>query len=111
MNRTTTLALLGLVIVGSVIAVFVGLGGRSAKASATQQTLQDELTEKAITRIVIEYGEPRVQLEKSGAEWTFPGKWPARQAEAQQLVALLGNLHSRFATVRLKNQDVIEECG
>lgn len=112
MNRTTTFVLLGLVLVGGIFAAALGLRSATSRASTTQQTLEAELKPETITRLEIEYGDPRVQLEKgSGDEWTFPGKWPARQVEAKQLVGMLGSLRSRFAAIPLSDDKATDRCG
>jgi hypothetical protein len=115
MNRMTTVALVGLVIVGGIfMAVFGLLRAVPARAGATQQALDHELTPKAITRVEVEYGDPHLTLEKGdgeAAEWGFPGKWPARQTESKELVSLLGGLHSRFATIPLDGDKALERCG
>jgi hypothetical protein len=44
-------------------------------------------------------------LERSpGGEWSLPGKWPTRKAEAEALVNLLGGLRSRFLPEKPKGE-------
>jgi hypothetical protein len=104
MNLKTTLILAILVVVGG-ISWLVFAGVRSGGAtSETLNVLENELTPDRITRIEVKRGEHPVVLEKSGGEWTLPGKWPVRQPAVDELVRVLTGLRSRFAPVTVTEQ-------
>jgi hypothetical protein len=108
MNFRTTLVLLGLAVVGGVAWLLFPSGHSSAARSKTIEFLDVELKPAKLTRIeVSRKGRPDVTLEKVGGEWTLPGKWPVREAEAERIVKTLTSLHSRFAPeVADKNFDL-----
>jgi hypothetical protein len=110
MNLRTTLVLLVLVAAGPALFWFGGpLGTRlgltsppsDAVGAGTLEVLDKGLSAAALTRIEVQKGERHVVLERSGGEWTLPGKWPARKAEVEELVAQLSSLHSRFLPIPL----------
>jgi hypothetical protein len=110
MNLKTTLVLLLLTAAGAALILlqlplpsWVGLGSpppaRSGDTVATG--VLKELSAEPITRIDIQSGERQVVLERGAdGEWSLPGKWPARQAEAAALVKTLSELRSRFEPSR-----------
>ena len=69
-------------------------------ASATLTFLKTSLTPDRITSVEAKRGkETLFTLEKVGNDWVLPGKWPCRQQEADQIVALLGSLRSRYVPI------------
>lgn len=65
-------------------------------------SVEKDLTPEAITRVEVlpTDGEPFV-LEKGPKGWAQPGNWPLRTAEANELVATLANLRTRFRPIAL----------
>ncbi|MDY3563698.1 DUF4340 domain-containing protein [Gemmata sp. JC673] len=74
----------------------------AAPDSAALASVETDLTPEAITRVEVlpGGGEPFV-LEKGPAGWSQPGNWPLRAAEANELVATLAGLRTRFRPVPL----------
>src|SRR5438128_669049 len=109
MNLKTTLGLLVLVAIGAAIWLAPWLGEKlkltpptpDSTGAGTLAILSDELTPEKITYVKVEVkaeqgGDETVLERGAGGDWSMPGQWPARQAEVQELVNLLGNLRSRF---------------
>ncbi len=71
-------------------------------SSRSLSLLETEFTPERLTRIEVAQGERRLVLERTGDEWSLPGKWPTRHAEVNGLVTVLTNLRSRFATRRVE---------
>src|SRR5919201_3541101 len=119
MNLKTTLVLLVLAAAGGVLfwlgpAVVwpVAAPQPPAAGGATLTVLQDELTPENLTRIEVRRGDRTVVLERApGGAWSLPGKWPARQPEAQELANLLTGLRSRFAPIPVANDDELKPYG
>jgi Domain of unknown function (DUF4340) len=102
MNLKTTIVLLVLAAAAAVLLLpaWFGLTSR-APAPPTEfvalGVLDKELSADKINRIEIKNGERQVVLERGAdGEWSLPGKWPARQAEAEALAKTVAGLHSRF---------------
>jgi hypothetical protein len=110
MNFKTTLFLI-LVLGAGIGAWFWYDQHRPTEApSPTLAFLHDELRPEKLTRIEVARGkEPRFVLEKSGAEWSLPGKWPVRTLEAQQWLAQLTALGSRFAPLEQGDKYGLDE--
>jgi hypothetical protein len=115
MSLKTTFLLILLVALGIVLAlVGPSLGpwlGLSPKADATasddtQSVFKDQLTAANLTRIEVDKGAKKMVLERSGNDWTLPGKWPTRKREVEDLVNLIGGLHSRFSPIALSDDDL-----
>ncbi len=105
MNFKTTLVLLVLAAIAAVLLLptWFGLSSPPAPstASAGLAVLEKELGSGPISRVEIKSGERLVVLERGGdGQWTLPGKWPARQAEAEALIKSVAGLHSRFEPLR-----------
>src|SRR5439155_9141421 len=84
---------------------------RTADAG-TLRTLQEQLTPEKIERIDIQHGQRPVVLERGASgDWTLPGKWPARKAEAEELIHLLTHLRSRFAPIPLAEPADLRSYG
>src|SRR5690349_22240659 len=106
MNLKTTLVLLVFAAAGGALAWFATdvpqrLGLRPAPVAVasgdTLRVLEDELTADKLRAIEVRQGEQVVRLERDAdGAWSLPGKWPTRQGEVKQLVALLTGLRSRF---------------
>jgi hypothetical protein len=75
--------------------------------------LRDQLTPEQLERIDVQHGPRHVVLERSsaGAEWSLPGKWPARKAEVDELVRLLTKLRSRFVPIPVHNPADLKGYG
>jgi hypothetical protein len=115
MSLKTTLLLLLLVAVGFVLAFFgpslgpwLGLSPQPEAAASddTLSVLKDQLTAAKLTRIEVRHGDKVLNLERSGSDWTLPGKWPTRMREVEDLVNLIGGLHSRFAPIAVSGDDL-----
>jgi hypothetical protein len=97
MNLKTTFFLLLLLVGGATGWYMLTARVPEAAASPTLEFLDKKLRPDTLTRIEIEpKGQPPVILEKTGQEWSLPGKWPVRSVEVKELVHTLTNLHSRF---------------
>src|SRR5438105_4181827 len=108
MNLKTTIILLVIVVVGGIFWLLTT--ARSARsgsaASVSEAVLQKDLQPGKLTRIDIVQGNKHWTLERSpGGEWTMPGNWPTRKPEVEELVALLGNLHTRFTPISLNESN------
>jgi hypothetical protein len=120
MNLKTTLVLLVLVAAGTVLFLFgpalpawLGLvTPPPAPAKGGTLAVLAELTPDKVTLIKVVQGERHLFLQRGdGGEWTLPGKWPARQAEVEQLLALLTHLESRFVSERVPGHDELKKYG
>jgi hypothetical protein len=120
MNWKTTLALLVLAGVAGVLAwqglhLPPGLDPARAPAPAADLGTRAELARldaSRLTRIVVRKGDRVTRLErKSGAEWTMPGNWPVRAAEAEGLAGLLGGLRSRFEAEPVQGDAALASRG
>jgi len=78
-------------------------------ASPTLTFLKDSLDAKKIQRVEVLRGkDSRFVLERTGNEWSLPGKWPARTQESEQWIDELAKLRSRFAPIPItKDADLI----
>lgn len=83
----------------------IGLGPAHPEPPPAQAVrILDSFTPADVTRIEIGSGsgDPLViERADSAAEWKLPGNWPARKAEVQQLVEVVGKLRSRFHAIPL----------
>jgi hypothetical protein len=123
MNLKTTLVLVILLVAGGALYRFApelpswAVPSRRAPAAAdagTQAVLEKELTADRLTRIEIVRGEQkRVALEKApgGDDWLLPGRWPTRDPEVKQLVALLGGLRTRHAPEPITEETDLRAYG
>lgn len=110
MRWFTTFLLILLVALGVLWLVFgdaarraVGVSTRVETPSATAAALTDQLKADTIRRIqrTLPNGET-LTLERVQGEWSQPGQWPVRQAEANALAAALADLKSRFQPISLE---------
>lgn len=102
MNLKTTILLILLVGSGACAWIWFSRQKPEEPQSATATFLAKSLAAEKITRIEATRGEEtRFVLEKVGNEWRLPGKWPARSQEAEQWLATLTSLRSRFAPTPL----------
>jgi hypothetical protein len=100
MNLKTTFALLILIAAGAGGWYALTLIDNAVAASRTLRFLDNDLSAAQLSRIeIVRPGQPPVVLEKTGNEWTLPGKWPVRGPEVAELVKTLTSLHSRFAPI------------
>jgi hypothetical protein len=119
MNLKTTLALLVFATAGGVLVWFttdlpqrLGLAPvAAARPSETLRILDEELTPDKVRSIEVRRGDQALVLRRDAdGGWSLPGKWPTRQVEVKQLVALLTGLRSRFEPVAATPQ-TLAECG
>jgi hypothetical protein len=106
MQWKTTLALLVLVTAGALLVWYSPhlTSGLDPAPVADQGTLAElaRLDAKDLTLIDIRKGDRVTRLErKPGGEWTMPGNWPVRSAEAEALAQTIAGLRSRFEPLRL----------
>jgi hypothetical protein len=114
MNVRTTLLLTLLVGIGGGLAAWHYYGQREAAvtASKTLDFLDHELKPDALTRIELLKGkERRFLLERTGNDWSLPGKWPVRAAETQELLDTLTHLRSRFTPIATGNGAPLANYG
>lgn len=104
MNFKTTIMLAVLAVVGGLFWLVVPWHRRTASANDSLAVLENQLKPDRLERIEVTADGRTVALERgSGGEWTLPGHWPTRQAEADRLVHTLTSLQSRFAPIPLAN--------
>src|SRR6266404_3993652 len=109
MNFRTTVVLILLAGIGAAVwfvgprvASRVGLTSKpiDPAGQGSPAVLDAQLTRENVKRIEVQIGTEPVVLEKgAGNDWALPGKWPTRKTEAEELVALITGLHSRFLVV------------
>ncbi len=104
MNLKTTLALLILAAAGGALlwfgpalpSVLNPLAKPDLPDAGTRAALE-QLSPEKLTHIEVNAGGHNTRLERGpGRTWNLPGQWLTREAEVRELVALLGNLHTRF---------------
>jgi hypothetical protein len=120
MNLKTTLALLVLAAIGGALAWF-GLHLPPALDPAPAHTpVSDDGTRAELARlkaddftlIEIQYqGRTLLLQRKPGSEWTMPGNWPVRAAEAHALAERLAGLRSRFEPTPLRSDADFARTG
>jgi hypothetical protein len=114
MNLKTTLALLVLVAACAgllALGVHLPVSTREKQDAGTREVLA-RLTPEKLKRIEVRRGDRVVVLERNGAgHWALPGNWPARPAEVEALVALLGGLRSRFEPEPLQRDKDLTDRG
>ncbi|HLW64603.1 MAG TPA: DUF4340 domain-containing protein, partial [Gemmataceae bacterium] len=121
MNLRTTIFLLVLAAGGALawwgapkIAPHIGLVPRSVdpKGAGSLDVLDNQLTRDSISRIEIKAGSEPVVLEKTQSSvWALPGNWPTRKQEADELVNLIIDLHSRFQLIPLTAEMDLKPYG
>jgi hypothetical protein len=108
MNLKTTLVLALLVLGGSAAWLYHAWRQPAPARSETLDFLRDEVTEKKLTRIVVERGPGQeLVLERTADtdDWTEPGNWDTRKPEVKELVETLTGLRSRYAPLVIHNDD------
>ncbi len=111
MNLKTTLVLAVLVAVGALAWLLVPGSSTDVVAGPTIQFLEKDLKPETLTRIDIAHGDRRVELERTGSEWSLPGKWPVRPHEVNELVSELTGLRSRFTPIATSGKTKLKEYG
>ncbi|MBI3409911.1 MAG: DUF4340 domain-containing protein [Planctomycetes bacterium] len=112
MNLKTTIVLLVLAAAGAACWFWIPGSKSTSAKSATSEFLEKELTDSKLNRIEVQRGSsPRFVLEKSGQEWSLPGKWPVRPVEVKQYVAALTGLRSRFTPIEIKGEGDLKRFG
>ena len=111
MNLKTTFTLVVLLVVGGVSWLTYNRLRPADLPAQAVAVLGSDATPDKIQKIEIARGEPRVVLERSGSEWTLPGKWPVRTPEANELVNILTKLHSRFVPISLGEPPDLKKYG
>jgi hypothetical protein len=112
MNLKTTFLLI--VLAGAGVGAWYWVASRKIEepSSATLTFLNQSLTPDRITRVEAKRGkETLFTLERVGNDWVLPGKWPCRQQEAEQIVALLGSLRSRYVPVTIAADTNLKDFG
>ena len=62
--------------------------------------MRTRILDGILERIAVQRGtKPRFVLERTGDEWSLPGKWPVRDVELKQWLDALSTLRSRFAAL------------
>lgn len=107
MNWKSTLALVILAAAAGVwlwkgddLAVRLHLRSAPPGLSASVAAL-DHFTPERIVRVEFQGSAGSVALERdrSGTGWKLPGNWPVRREEVEELVAVLGDLRTRFEPI------------
>ena len=111
MNLRTTFTLLLLILVGGGLWAVVAWRDAASPPGATVSFLDEDLRADRLRRIEIKRGPNHVILDRTGDEWSLPGKWPVRQVEVKQLLTLLDNLGSRFTPIRIKDPGELKSFG
>jgi hypothetical protein len=106
MNLKTTFILAILVAVGAAAwLIWLAVPTRDS-GGPTAQFLDNDLKPANLTRVEIVR---EVVLERSAAgEWSLPGKWPVRADEALDLVTSLTQLHTRYASIPIRDKALKE---
>ncbi|MCI0376329.1 MAG: DUF4340 domain-containing protein, partial [Gemmataceae bacterium] len=112
MNLRTTLLLLLLAGAGGAsYFVYQQLQPGNPK-SKTLTFLEKNLTPAGLTRIEVAQGkDTRLVLERTGNEWSLPGKWPVRSVAIDQFIDTLTSLRSRFTPVALADKKQLAGYG
>lgn len=115
MNLRTTLVLTLLLGLGALVWLAGPWAGRTVgvlpkpvdpAGAGSPLVLNQKLTRGTLQKIEVYNGGEPVVLERGGAgDWALPGKWPTRKREAEELVGLITNLHSRFYVVPFNAAD------
>src|SRR5437016_5625997 len=111
MNLKTTLILAVLLAVGALAWLLIPRPSSEDVSSPTVQFLEKELTPQELTRIEINHDSRRVALDKSGDDWSLPGKWPVRSQEVKELVNNLTGLRTRFTPIAIGDKPKLKEYG
>ena len=118
MNFKTTLALF--VLVGAAaalgaLALFAPIPFAWQRAEPTPDRGTHAALEKLraddLTRIEIHKGEQTTTLVRERGVWSLPGRWPTREPEVKQLIALLGGLRSRFDPIPITDDTDLSKYG
>jgi Domain of unknown function (DUF4340) len=112
MNLKTTFLLVLLVAAGAAGWVIYTAQTPTAAKSSTLRFLEESLQPASLTRITLAKGnDTRYTLERNGAEWSLPGRWPVRTQDVDHIVQVLTGLRSRFAPVPVAKDADLSEYG
>lgn len=113
MNLKTTFLLAILVAAGvGVVLYFNRTQTQVTEDSKTLKFLEKDLQPNSLTQITLVKGkDTRFVLERAGADWSLPGKWPVRAQDVDQIVTALTNLRSRFAPVPITKETDLAQFG
>jgi hypothetical protein len=103
MNLKTTFTLLLLAAAGGAFWFVLHQQQPEGRASETLEVLRTRITPDKVNRIEVVRGDGGLVLERAaGGAWSFPGAWPTRQHEVEELVNLItSGLQTRFAPIPL----------
>ena len=83
-----------------------------APVSPTLAYFKDALTSDKLTRVEVVRGkDTRFVLERTGQEWSLPGKWPTRPQETKAWIERLTSLNTRFQPVPLDDKADLKPYG
>jgi hypothetical protein len=108
MNLKSTLLLIVLLVAGATVAWFgpslapmldLAPAKSDTANSGSLEILKDELTPAKVTYVAVSNAGKTVTLERTGLDWSLPGKWPTRKPEVEALIQLLTSLRSRFEPI------------
>lgn len=103
MNLKTTLTLLLLAAAGGAFWFVLHEQQPEARPSETLEVLRTRITPEKVNRIEVVREDRSLVLERTpGGTWSFPGAWPTRRHEVEELVNLItSGLQTRFAPIPL----------
>jgi hypothetical protein len=108
MNLKSTLLLIVLLVAGATVAWFgpslapmldLAPAKPDSANAGSLDILKGELTPAKVTYVAVSNAGKTVTLERTGLEWSLPGKWPTRKPEVEALIQLLTSLRSRFEPI------------
>ncbi len=120
MRWFTTFLLIVLVAGGALWLLFgdtvrrsLGIAAATEANSKTNESLKDQIKPDTLKRIerTIPEKESVVLLRNADKEWTEPGNWPVRQAEANELAAALADIRTRFLPIAIASGADLKPYG
>ena len=112
-QSTVGLILVGLSALGGGALLLSDLGGKRGQVAVVDPLAKLDPAGITSLSVRVEGQPPEEMVTLSGGKdaWSMPGNWPLRQAEAKELVDLVGNLRTRFAPEKISNDQELKRRG
>ena len=112
-QSTVGLILVGLAALGGGALLLSDLGGKRGQVAVVDPLAKLDPAGISSLSVRVEGQPPEEMVTLSGGKdgWSMPGNWPLRQAEAKELVDLVGNLRTRFAPEKVSNDQDWKKRG